>query len=345
MRTALGAALALFALVPTLALAQSDGFDPTVFGTNLSIAFSPQYPQPGQTVHLTVQGTGLDLAGSTIVWRKGTTAIAQGMGVTSADITAGGLGSETVVEADVAGADGSIRSAQATIAPTQLDLLIGSDSYTPPFYRGRALPTAGTNIIAQASAKFVRTDGSAIADSDIAYTWKQDGSVLGSLSGRGRSSAVIPVMHLFTPTTIEVDAASTDGSRSGQVFAVIPPVQPVLDLYEDHPLYGILYNLALPSTARITDSEMTFAAAPYFAQAAGANDSGLSYAWRVNGEVIPSSASSPSELTVNAANSTGEAYVELETTHATNFYFDAQGAWDIRLSTNAAQHGAFAPAQ
>jgi hypothetical protein len=327
---------ALFIALPVYAQ-----FDAGVFGTNISIALSPQYPAPLQSVHLTVNAAGIDLAGSTIVWRAGGNVIAQGIGKNSADIIAGPLGSETSIGVAVIASDGSQYGAQATIAPTQLDLLGGSDSYTPPFYLGRALPSAGTNLILQALPHFKRSNGALIADSDITYTWKQDGQVLGSISGRGRSAAVIPIVHLYGGNTITVDAQSSDGTRSGETTVNVPLSNPVLDLYEDHPLYGVLYSAALRPSTHIPESEMAFAAIPYFAEARAINDPQLAYDWSVNDTRISPSAGSPQEITINADNSSGQAALSLEVTHATNYYFDATGLWNISFSSGTTAQDPF----
>jgi hypothetical protein len=337
--SALGTAGTLAALF--LALPVYAQFDAGVFGANVSIALSPQYPTPQSSVHLTVNGSGIDLSGSSITWRANGKVIAQGAGKTSADITAGALGSEIDVEADVTASGGPSYSAQATVAPTQLDLLVGSDSYTPAFYLGRALPSAGTDLIVQALAHFQRSNGALISDSDITYTWKQDGQVLGSISGRGKSSVVIPIQHLYGGNQITVDAASSDGSRAGETTVTVPLSAPILAVYEDHPLYGVLYNDALLSSTHVPEAEMAFAAVPYFAQARAANDPNLSYAWSVNGTRISSSAGTPQEITINAANSSGQALLSLEVTHATNYYLDATGQWNISFSTGPATQDPF----
>jgi len=194
--------------------------------------------------------------------------------------------------------------------------------------------------VLQAIARFKQPDGTLIPDSNITYTWKRDGQVLGTISGRGKSGAVIPVLHLFTDSTITVDAVSADGLLSGETSAVIPSVVPTLDLYEDHPLYGVLYNNALRASVFVSESEMAFIAVPYFAQAGGGSG-GLSYAWRVNNSPVTSSASSPNELTINADNSNGQAVIGLEVTHPTNFYMDATGLWNIAFPGSASTQNPF----
>jgi hypothetical protein len=334
-RTLLSAGIGLTALFfAPVALAQSLGLS---YGTSLSIDLSPQNPAPNQAVQLTLHASGIDLADSTIVWMAGGKTIAQGIGKDFVGVVAGALGSETPIEADVSTPDGTFYSAQVTVAPTQLDVLVDSDSYTPPFYLGRALPSPGTDLLFQAIAHFKRPDGTTIPDSQITYTWKQGGEVLGGISGRGRSSATIPVQHLSGDNIVTVDAVSSDGSRSAETTATVPLVEATVDLYEDHPLYGLLFNNALGAFARIAENEMTFAAIPYFAQIAGPNDPRLSYAWRVNDTAIARSVTSPSEITINADNSTGQAALSLDLTHADNYLMSASGAWNINFSAPAAQ--------
>ena len=301
----------------------------------ISIGTSPSYPGPGDSVHLTAESSAIDLSSASLVWYANGKVIAQGSGVVSADVTAGALGTETDVEVDALAADGTSASAQATLIPTQIDLLVDSDSYTPPFYRGRALPSAGTDLMLQAVPYFKRPDGSMVASSDITYTWKRDNEVMASVSGRGRSSVVIDSPPLFGTDTISVVARSSDGTLAGNASVSIPSVEPALALYEDHPLFGILYGQALGASTFIPESEMTFAAVPYFAQAQSANDAGMDFAWRVNDTAITPSTANPGEITIDSANSNGSALVSLELTRPSNFYMDARGSWNITFSGGA----------
>src|SRR5262249_28595985 len=150
-----------------------------------------------------------------------------------------------------------------------------------------------------------------IPDSSITYTWKVNDRVQGSLSGLGRSSLVIGAPPLFGSDTVEVDAHSNDGSAYGSATLSIPAVDPQPTLYLDDPLNGIEYYNALGAQASVGQLEATFAAVPYFVAARSPDDRSLTYAWSVNGQPVPSSTSSASELTVNAAGSSGIASLSL----------------------------------
>jgi hypothetical protein len=168
------------------------------------------------------------------------------------------------------------------------------------------------------------------------FTWKRNDEVIGSVSGLGKSSVVISSPPLYENDTITVDATSLDGTLSGEASVLVPSTQPVLALYEDHPLFGITYYAALGDQTLLSDSEMRFAVIPYFADAKGPNDPLLQYAWQVNGITVPADASNPSEITIDAAKSDGLALIGLALTHATNFFLSASNSWNVTFSSAAA---------
>ncbi len=307
----------------------------------VSIYLAPAHPVPGDIVRLSVRSPILDLAQSEIVWRSGGKTLAKGEGVDTASITIGALGTVTTVEVVVTTADGATASAKATIIPTELDLLVDSNSYIPPFYRGRALPSAGTAIYLEAIPHFKRSNGSNVDNANIIFTWRKNNEVLGTLSGLGKASASVPVEHLFGRDTISVEARTADGLFSNEATFSFVPVKPFLALYQNNPLSGIMYGQALAPTTFIPESEATFAAVPYFAQATSADDPSLRFDWEVNGQTIPQGASNPSGVTINANNSKGVAFLQLELTHATNFYTYARSSWNITFSVGASTQTPF----
>lgn len=331
--------LALTALF--FALPAAAQFDPTLYSSSISIGFSPAHPAPGDTVTLSAVGSGIDLSRSEVAWYVDDKEVAHGFGIASTQVQAGALGSRKAIELDIVPPSGSFLTAKATLAPTEVDLLISSDSYVPPFYRGRALPTVGTRIIAEAIPRFALPGGALVPDSQLVFTWRYNGDVLKNASGLGKSSASIPIAHLFGGNDIAVEARTQDGTLSGAAEVSLASREPLLDLYEDHPLYGLLFNNALSSGARIAESEMTFAALPYFALASGPADAHLTYSWRVNGSQVRASATSSNELTINADNSSGQAYLELDLSQNNNIYTSISGAWSLTLSSSEAPGSPF----
>jgi hypothetical protein len=226
-------------------------------------------------------------------------------------------------------------SQNVVAAPSPIDILVDSDSYVPPFYRGRALPSAGTTIRLQAIPYFKSADGSSVPTSDIIFTWKQDDRVVGNVSGLGEASVILPAALLYGTTDIEVDAQSADNASFGTATVSVPSIVPPLTLYEDNPLLGITYYRAMSGDMAIADTEMTFAVVPYFAQAQSLNDPQFTYAWTVNGSSISPDPQDPSEITLNATNSTGVATIGLSLSRSDNIFLNSTGTWQLTLGTAA----------
>ncbi len=221
----------------------------------------------------------------------------------------------------------------AYAAPSSVDLLFEADSYVPPFYRGRPLPSAGASMHFQAIAHFFSSTGVRIPDNQIVYTWRRDGIVEGSISGLGKSTAIMASPMLFGTDTISVDARSTDLSAYGSASITLESVDPGVTLYRNHPLFGMEYHDALGDETRIPDLEMTFAAVPYFSAARGADDPFLFYSWSVDGTPAPTN-SNTNEITINADKSSGRATISLGLTSPNNPFLSARNSWNLSFSLN-----------
>jgi hypothetical protein len=297
----------------------------------ITISITPDNPQPGSIVRLSAVSSMIDLENSDITWYANQKVIAEGLGQTGASVALGQLGSEVNVVVIAQSISGATASGEVFISPSEVDILWESDSYTPPFYRGRALPSAGTKIRLNAIAHLMRADGSPIPENQILYTWRRNGTVIQTSSGKGRSFSVLPSPTLFGRDTFSVTAVSADGTRSGKSEITVASVEPVLVLYENHPLFGLLYNNAFGQASSVKDPEVTFAAVPYFAQANSPDDPQFVYGWNVNGQQIQADYSRPSEITINADNSTGKADISLSLTRVNNWYMKVSGAWKFSL--------------
>ena len=106
-------------------------------------------------------------------------------------------------------------------------------------------------------------------------------------------------------------------------------------LYENHPLFGVLYHRALGATTFVPNNEMSFTAVPYFASAVSSGDAGLQYEWRVNQSSVAASPARGNEITVNAASSTGlMALINVSLTHVTNYFLSVAGSWSVTFNTS-----------
>lgn len=296
-------------------------------GASLYLTSSVQYPKPNEAVTLTVQNPLVELSGRTITWKNAGTVVLEGEGETVYRTNAPGSGERTDFSVTV---EGLADTASLTLAPFSVDLMWESDSNTPGLYRGRHIPSLGSTITVQALPHIVR-NGVAVPASQLIFTWKQDGSVLAS--GKGKSSLSIPIQSLVQTTSITVNVSTPDktlgAERSADITVITPPVR----LYIEHPLYGTMYHNALNASTHVSDTEMSFAAIPYFAKATSPNDLQFSYVWRVNRSTIDPNKDRPNTITINAGAGGGEAKIDLALTHKKNYQLDAQGSWTVTFGS------------
>jgi hypothetical protein len=293
----------------------------------LNLIQSPQYPAPGEEVALSVASYAMDLDRSTLRWYIDGTLIAEGSGQNSITTTAGKLGSRTRIVVTAEDQDGILGRAEAVIAPSEVEILWEGDSYAPPFYKGRTLAGPSGVIRAHALARLVRPNGSSVREADIVYTWYRNNTRIAS--GRGKSSVTFGGPALYGSEDISVTAESIDAELRGEAKITIQATDPKVELYENHPLFGVLYHRALVGSVSTVETEQKVAAVPYFANTRSPRDSALEYAWTVNGKTIEPDPKSPELLTIISNGYRGPANVTLKITSADDLVMRSTGAWSI----------------
>src|SRR3989344_1793140 len=140
MRTLGFLACALLFAIPVYAQTVTPGIY-----TSVTAELSPESPEPDQLVRVTLKSSIIDLSLASITWRVNDEIVQQGYDVPSIEVRAGELGTKTTVTAEIENEIAEARM-QVVLIPTEMDVLWESDSFIPPFYQGRALPSAGTSV-------------------------------------------------------------------------------------------------------------------------------------------------------------------------------------------------------
>ena len=315
--------LCILLLCATFVYAQSEA---ELYVRSLTLKIAPDSPAANTTVRLSVTSSSVDLDRSTLTWRVNGKQIAQGVGITAATVTTGAPGIATTVDVSATDSVGTVK-ASGTIRPAEVDLLWQADSYVPPFYKGRALAGPGSVIRVQAIPR-LKQSGSFIPEKDVMYTWYRNNTRLNS-SGTGKSRATIQGPDLFGAATIAVVAESRDGLVRATASATIVGVDSIPGLYENHPLFGILYHRAVLGDVSTLETEEKVIAVSYFAPVDSLNDPSLAYDWRVNGGAIAPDSQEPQTLTIRANNYSGPATIDLSVTSTADVFFRATGSWRL----------------
>jgi hypothetical protein len=250
--------MALSLLVALPASAQSIAQDP------LTVDITPSYPTPYQTVTISPSSTLIDLSASLITVSVNGTVIQKNGGSAPVQFQTGAPGSTSVIKVTARANNGQSYTKQLTVHPADVSLIVEPVTTTHPFYKGASLVASEGRVRLVAIPDLRTSSGALIPASSLVYTWKNGDKLLQSDSGIGKSvlDATAPVR--FRDTTITVTVATLDTSVVAQGSAPISPVEPIARIYQNDPLLGPLYNVALPKTISMSDAEDTFRGVAYF---------------------------------------------------------------------------------
>ena len=173
-----------------------------------------------------------------------------------------------------------VKEIEAFFIPSLVDLIYESLSYTPPFYKGKALnPNQGV-VLVTAIPELIKDNGEKELAQNIIYSWKKDGSVEQDASGIGKN------VFVFRDVSIEVTASSLDGNIYASKKINITNISPKIIFYENSPVYGIMLNKAITNTVKMLSDEFSVIAVPYFFSVGYATTPDLTYDWSMNGNAV-----------------------------------------------------------
>ena len=109
-----------------------------------SMTLYPEYPKPYTTVTVKYESYSFDMDRALITWSIGGKEVLSGIGELVLKVPLGGEGSITRVSVVVRPNEGGTVRDQILITPAFVSLIWeASDTYVPPLYKGKALPSEG----------------------------------------------------------------------------------------------------------------------------------------------------------------------------------------------------------
>lgn len=283
----------------------------------VSVTMIPSIPNPGDDVSIRVDSYSTNLNKASVVWMRNGEVIAQGEGLVAIRFTAPEAGERAVIEMVAQKAEGGTVSKKVTVAPAGLDLMYEPETYAPPFYEGRTRFTNSSRVRLVATPKFVDPDtGREIPADELVYTWRINGSVDQSISGYGRYVADVTGNLVSRGLDVELEAEAVRSSLRARTTLSIEDSQPDIAIYEDHPLYGVLFNRAVDADTErgypVSSTEVTLLAVPYSMDIRALADPRVKYTWLTDAGFGPNA---PTVTFQPPAGSTGDGKVTLRVNH------------------------------
>ncbi len=267
-----------------------------------SVGFSitPEAIAPNDLVTIKLNSFSTDLNRANMTWKVDGATVLEGVGKTEYSLTAKGLGEQTKVDITINTSNGIPVLKTIFINPQSADLLWEAiDSYTPPFYKGKALP-AREALIKTSVVPFLKgSRGTFSNPNSLVYNWEQNYKPYPSLSGYGKSFYVFRNTFLNKEELVKVKVSTTDGTLTTASSAKIPFFEPEIIFYEKKPATGTLFNQAKNNGLSLTEEETSIIGVPFFFSTKtklGVLDGTLSLSWKINNYSVPSE--KPDTITV-----------------------------------------------
>lgn len=239
---------------------------------NITLEINPKYPRANEEVRASLSSYSTDLNKAKISWKLDGKIAIEAVGKKDFSFNTGSAGLQTALEAEIQTSDGSFVNKKIIITPADIDMLWeASDSYVPPFYKGKALNTSEGMIKVVALTNMRDSAG-------LSYNWKQDDNGQPGSSGYKKNYYLFKNSYLDKDNTVEVTTSNLAGNNSGYGKITIKPGKPKIIFYEKGPL-GVKYEKALNGGFRINPNGSIIVVEPYFFSPKNLNSGDLKFEW------------------------------------------------------------------
>lgn len=253
-------------------------------GSDILVDIVPPSPAPFEDTTITLNSYADNLDSVLIKWSVNGKNVLSGIGKKSFSLKAPAAGSLSTVTARISLPEGEAET-KIIIRPNVMILLWqANDSYVPPFYRGKALPSADSEVKVVAMPE-IKTSSGLVDPKKMTYTWKKDYTNDQEASGYGKNSFVFTNDYLENSNNVRVVASTVDQKYSSEASIDIKTAQPKILFYKNDNALGTIWERALISPHKIQGAEIV-EATPYFISPKEIQNPGLVWSWFINDSAV-----------------------------------------------------------
>ncbi len=203
-----------------------------------------------------------------------------------------------------------------------ITLVWEATSYVPPFYKGKALmPDGGDGRIVALLPRGITPTA------ETNYSWRIDGVVDGAHSGIGKSTYDVRSEIFGGSPLISVEVSDGDG-LVGNGIVRIPLTKPLVLVYADVPLGGVLFNVENP---HLDGEELVVETYPAFFTTATRVNPNMSYRWKVNDSSVANPLGNSGRLVLRSESAAGTTTVGVSITNSDRILENASGKTTLFL--------------
>lgn len=250
----------------------------------ISVKTSPSTPGPNQNVTISIESFAISINSAHIVWYVNKEPRKEGIAEKSFTFQLGDFGDVSTVDIIIRTPDGIEAKKQLILAPAEIDILWEAQTYTPPFYKGKALPSYKSLLKVSAIPRYNSPSSNPL---QFHYKWTYN-RIDNVGEGLAKNSVVVPIGWADSAVPIVVDIKLPSALWSGQTSSNIKGAEAKVVFYESAPLLGVQFNQALQGSVTATGNEFTIRAVPYFFSIDNLLNNELVYTWKIGGSNVAS---------------------------------------------------------
>lgn len=276
---------------------------------DITLSISPSIPKSGDTIKAVVKSYSVDLNKAYIIWKLNDETRISGIGKTSFSFILGAISSQNDLNVSIETVDGKTINKSLSITSNDVDLLWeATDSYVPPFYKGKALFGREGEIKVSAIPS-IYSGQNKVSPNTLSYTWEKDGNGDIKASGFGKNYFTYKNSFLDKNNTIRATISTINNTTNAKGEITIFPTEPKVVVYKKN--YFGDYIKALDLDNNIPKEGALLVAVPYFFSPYDIRDNNLKIDWFVNGEQILNPISKNELFIEPATGKTGTATIQL----------------------------------
>lgn len=193
-------------------------------------------------------------------------------------------GASRAVRVEVTTPLGITRSQNITLRPVTTALYWWANTAVPPWYKGKALPSVGSQVSLVALPNVRNREA-------LRYRWQFNFTPDQKASGIGKSVYSFPLAFAFAESVQVLIEDAAGGFYRNEASFSISPAQSAVGIYAFRPRRGIITARQADALAATAGDALEFVAIPFFFPAG--SDRSLAYTWRLGRETIPGAPPDP----------------------------------------------------
>lgn len=265
---------------------------------SVSLSAAPSSPSPGESITVRASTPLFDRNTAFFSWSVDGAPRPEfdGLGKNTITLTAGSVGSVTRVSVSIRRLEGNGGEGSFVIRVSDLALTYFADTYTPRWYKGKALPVQNS-VVNVAAVPHIILDGERIRSENLIYRWTLD-EQKNVLSGVGEDIFKVRLSpYTRNPVTVKVAIEDIEKRirKEGSIF--IEPREPRAGIYPFSPLGGIEPRNGTGFFFTPKRGLLDFMAEVFFLPINTRKE--LGYVWRVDGLKTEGAPNNPYLLTVD----------------------------------------------